>query len=158
MRFGALIIATGFLLVGAPAGHAQTLYNSPNQQSTGTTPVKPLNLQQVYRQDQAAQALQQGAPYSAQSSGTGSSDFAQRAAALNQWRSQRDGQAQIEQAAGIQYMAALAESPDPKTFGVVPAAGPSSYTAPSAPAPPAVYSKKEQTGIKGPRRLFNTID
>lgn len=157
MRFGAIIMASVFLLAGTSGGQAQTLYNSPSQQGTATTSVKPLNLQQLYREEHAAQTVQQGTPYIAPGAAAGSSDFAQRSAALNQWRNQRDAQAQMEQTASTQYMTALADSPDPAIFGVTPVAGPSSYTAP-APAAPVVYRKKEQAAVENPRRLFNTID
>lgn len=153
-------------LCGAGVAAAQTLYNAPGQ--SGATTVQPLNLRELMRQEQAARAQQQAqpqstVPYAAAPNIATGANFGQRLAALNQWRSQRDAQAQADQQRSQDYMVAMADAPNALTFGVEPsqqAQRPSAPTAvPQQPTGPLIYrGARDDAPIQTPRRLFNTPD
>lgn len=156
------------------AAQAQSLYNAPGQSNAGT--VQPLNLRELMRQEQAAQARRQAQtpaqsaiPYAAMPGASRGASFLERRAALNQWRDQRNAQAWADQHRTRQYMVALADSPNPSTFGTgaaqipqAPAPRAAAGQRPAAPAPaiqPMIYrGARDNEAIETPRRLFNIPD
>lgn len=158
MRIG--IVFAVVILLGASFGaQAQTIYNAPGQSGSSAT-IAPLNLRELGRQ-QAAQQRQSAIPYSG-SAATGQQSFAQRQAALNQWREQRDAQAAQAEIDSRNYLVALADASNALAFGQ-----PSGQPAPpvtGAPPParsgqaPVYRGARDNAPIQTPRRLFNTIE
>lgn len=149
-----------FTMLAAPGyGAAQTLYNSPGQDTSSRA---PLNLRDLLRggsnREKDKEAVQQtpSSLYTNPGGGMEAVQFEKKLAALNAWRDQRDAQAHIQQEATLQYLAALEEAPDKQAFGFTPAVRPSDSALGRQPFVTPVYRGRNNDAA-APRRLFNSF-
>lgn len=165
-RTGWMVILVAGLCLASAFASAQTLYNAPGQSTEGAG-AQPLNLRELMRREQAAQAersrqTQSNIPYAAMPGASAGASFAQRQAALNQWRNQRDTQAWEDQQNSLAYMASLKNLDTQFPFrmedrlmrGEVLPQG--TIGQPTQTIRPMIYRRPDEDTIRTPRRLFNT--
>lgn len=157
MRLFILLFAA-ILVHASGSVYAQTLYNSPSQQKEGAR--SPLNLRELLRRPTQPEASV-SVPYSNPGAGIANLQFAQRQAALNQWRAQRDQQAWIDQDRTIAEAVAAADMIDNQGLAPLSPAQATPFSSPSAVLPaqpqvPMIYRGASDEGIRKPRPLFNT--
>lgn len=158
MRRVVIILAGIFIGLAAPAVTAQTLYNAPGDTSGASR--GPLNLRELLRRPEPKKET--GQPnkllYANPDGRNASAAFETRLAALNQWRDQRDAQAQADHARAlnemIHYDSKLAAMGNVSGAPGIPAA---TGGLPVQPTGPMIYRKKDTDKIQKPRTLFNSV-